>query len=106
MSRTPPIAAAALLLTSSIAAIAAPPASPPARVGDGTGVAWGIVEGLTTEIGPRLDGSEREAAAREWAKDRLTRLGFTRVRVEPFTILLAGDLVFDGPYAETAGGAP
>ena len=65
MSRTLPIAAAALLLTSSFAAFAAPPAAPPARVGDGSGVAWDIVEGLTTEIGPRLDGSEREAAARE-----------------------------------------
>ena len=86
MSRTLPIAAAALLLTSSFAAFAAPPAAPPARVGDGSGVAWGIVEGLTTEIGPRLDGSDREAAAREWAKDRLTRLGFTKVRIEPFTI--------------------
>jgi carboxypeptidase Q len=85
MSRILP-AAAALLLSTSFPADAAPPAPPPARVGDGTGVAWGIVEGLTTEIGPRLDGSDREAAAREWAKDRLTRLGFSKVRVEPFSI--------------------
>ena len=79
-------ATVASLLSSSFAALAAPPAPPPARVGDGTGVAWGIVEGLTTEIGPRLDGSDREAAARDWAEERLTRLGFSKVRVEPFTI--------------------
>lgn len=29
--------------------------------------AWNIVESLTTEVGPRLAGSEAEARARAWA---------------------------------------
>lgn len=49
-------------------------------------VAWDIVSGLTTEIGQRLAGSPREAAAREWARARLEKLGFVRVAIEPFTI--------------------
>lgn len=49
-------------------------------------VAWDIVEGLTTEIGPRLAGSDAEARARDWAKAKLTALGFTHVAIEPFTI--------------------
>ena len=48
--------------------------------------AYAIVADLTTEIGQRLDGSPREAAARDWAVTRLTALGFSNVRVEPFTI--------------------
>src|SRR3546814_11097786 len=36
-----------------------------AQQGDDT--AWAITEGLTTEIGPRPAGSDREAAARKWA---------------------------------------
>ncbi|MBT2188401.1 M28 family peptidase [Sphingobium nicotianae] len=55
-----------------------------AAPGDST--AWDIVSGLTTEIGPRLAGSEAEARARDWAKARLTALGFSNVAIEPFTI--------------------
>ncbi|WP_343525543.1 M20/M25/M40 family metallo-hydrolase [Sphingomonas sp.] len=47
-------------------------------------VAWTIVEGLTTEVGQRLAGTEAEARAREWAVARLTALGFKNVRVEPY----------------------
>src|SRR6185503_10483735 len=47
-------------------------------------VAWDIVEGLTTEVGQRLAGSEAEARARAWAEGRLTALGFRNVTVEPF----------------------
>lgn len=47
-------------------------------------VAWDIVEGLTTEVGPRLAGTEAEARARAWAKARLEALGFANVRVEPY----------------------
>ena len=50
-------------------------------------VAWDVVSGLTTEIGQRLAGSPREAAARDWAKARLEKLGFVHVAIEPFTIL-------------------
>src|SRR5688572_13628644 len=46
--------------------------------------AWDIVEGLTTEVGPRLGGTEAEARARDWAVKKLTALGFSNVRVEPF----------------------
>jgi Zn-dependent M28 family amino/carboxypeptidase len=48
--------------------------------------AYDIVEGLTTEIGPRLAGSEAEAKARDWAVAMLRRNGFQNVRIEPFTI--------------------
>jgi len=47
-------------------------------------VAWSITEGLTTEVGPRLAGTEAEARARDWAVARLKALGFSNVRVEPF----------------------
>jgi carboxypeptidase Q len=45
-------------------------------------VAWDIVEGLTTEIGPRLAGTEAEARARDWAVRKLKALGFRNVHVE------------------------
>jgi hypothetical protein len=48
--------------------------------------AWDIVEGITTEVGPRMDGTEAEARARAWATARLSALGFRAVRVEPFTL--------------------
>ncbi|WP_156839277.1 M28 family peptidase [Novosphingobium aquimarinum] len=51
---------------------------------EGDGVAWDIVEGLTTEIGPRLAGSEAEARARDWAKAKLEALNFANVAIEPF----------------------
>lgn len=45
-------------------------------------VAYAIVEGLTTEVGPRPAGSAAEARARTWAAARLTALGFKNVRIE------------------------
>lgn len=48
--------------------------------------AWDIAEGLTTEVGPRLDGTPAEARARTWAVAKLRSLGFSNVHVEPFTI--------------------
>ena len=45
-----------------------------------------FVEDLTTNIGPRLAGSEAEARARDWAVAELTSLGFDNVRIEAFTI--------------------
>ena len=47
-------------------------------------VAYDIVEGLTTEVGQRLAGTEAEARARDWAVKKLKALGFSNVRVEPF----------------------
>jgi len=46
--------------------------------------AWDIVEGLTTEVGQRLAGTEAEARARDWAVRRLTAMGFSNVHIEPF----------------------
>ncbi|WP_221030392.1 M20/M25/M40 family metallo-hydrolase [Actomonas aquatica] len=49
-------------------------------------LAYNLVESLTTEVGPRLAGSAAEARARDWATAKLTDLGFSHVRVEPFEI--------------------
>ena len=46
--------------------------------------AWDITEGLTTEVGPRLAGTEAEARARDWSVRKLKALGFANVRVETF----------------------
>ena len=46
--------------------------------------AWDIVEGLTTEVGQRMAGTEAEARARDWAIKKLKNLGFANVRIEPF----------------------
>jgi len=46
--------------------------------------AWDITEGLTTEVGQRLAGTEAEARARDWAVAKLKAMGFSNVRVEMF----------------------
>jgi carboxypeptidase Q len=48
--------------------------------------AWDIVEGLTTEVGQRMGGTEAEARARVWAVAKLKALGFSNVRVERFAM--------------------
>lgn len=45
-------------------------------------VAYDIVEGLTTEVGPRPGGTEAEARARAWALVKMKALGFKNVRIE------------------------
>nr|WP_246189339.1 M28 family peptidase [Pseudoxanthomonas kalamensis] len=50
---------------------------------DDTG--WQVLESLTTEIGPRLAGSEADARAVEWAKAKFQSLGFDKVWTEPVT---------------------
>jgi len=69
-------------------AFAAPITQSPAQLRDaaleGDTVAWTMLEGLTTEVGQRLAGTEAEARARAWAVRELTRLGFANVHVEPF----------------------
>jgi hypothetical protein len=47
-------------------------------------VAYDIVEGLTTEVGQRLAGTEAEARARTWSAARLKALGFRNVRIETY----------------------
>jgi len=86
------VAAAALLSTTAIAQTA-PPAAPSARTAalrdaamSGDTLAWDITEDLTTEIGPRLAGTEAEARAREWMAARFRSLGFSNVRIETFEV--------------------
>jgi carboxypeptidase Q len=84
-------AAAAPLLAQATPAAAPPPAPPvpqsvvqlrDAALNDA--IAWDIAEGLTTEVGPRLAGTEAEARARTWAVAKLRALGFANVRVDTF----------------------
>ena len=49
-------------------------------------LAWNIVSSLTTNIGPRLAGSEAEARARGWGARLGEELGFDRVAVETFAL--------------------
>jgi hypothetical protein len=50
---------------------------------DNTG--WQVVESLTTEVGPRMGGSEGDARAVAWAKAKFAELGFDKVWTEPVT---------------------
>lgn len=47
-------------------------------------LAYDIVESLTTEVGPRLAGSEAEERARDWGVELAKSLDFDRVGVEEF----------------------
>lgn len=76
-------AAAALALPVPAMAQMDPAALRDAALRDDT-LAWDITEGLTTEIGPRLAGTEAEARARTWSLRKLAALGFSNVRNEPF----------------------
>jgi carboxypeptidase Q len=80
-------AASSLLLATSIVQ-AATPAETAASARDTAlnedSIAYDIVEGLTTEIGPRQGGTEAEARARAWSVKKLKALGFDNVRVEEY----------------------
>src|SRR4051794_4199465 len=45
-----------------------------------------IVRDLTTEIGPRLAGSDAEKRAAAWAKERFEKLGFDKAWIETFPL--------------------
>lgn len=47
--------------------------------------AWRITESLTTEVGPRLAGSEADARAVAWAQAKFKALGYDKVWTEPVT---------------------
>lgn len=47
---------------------------------------FNIVESLTTEIGPRLGGSEAEKRARDWGVKLGKELGFDKATIEEFTM--------------------
>ena len=82
------VAAALLAAASPLAAQTIPSPEKIAALRDaalnGDTYAWDITEGLTTEVGQRLAGTEAEARARDWAVKKLTAMGFANVRVEPF----------------------
>ncbi len=48
-------------------------------------LAWDLTERLTTEVGPRLAGSEADARARDWMIATFKSLGFDKVWSEPVT---------------------
>jgi hypothetical protein len=84
---------ASLLLASTASLAQQPPAPTPvvsseiANLRDAAlkdDYAWDITEGLTTEVGQRLAGTEAEARARIWAVAKLRAMGFANVSVEPF----------------------
>ena len=81
-------AATLLAAASPLAAQVIPPADRIAALRDaaneGDRYAWEITEGLTTEVGPRLAGTDAEARARDWSVRKLRAMGFANVRVEPF----------------------
>ena len=81
------IAAALLAATSPLAAQTIPSPEKIAALRDAAltdNYAWDITEGLTTEVGQRMAGTEAEARARDWAVKKLTAMGFANARVEPF----------------------
>ena len=82
MKKTALLAALGLSALSIPFALAAQSPTTNHRVG--SSAAWDITEGLTTEIGPRMAGTEAEARARVWAVERLNKLGFDKVWVEDF----------------------
>ena len=71
----------------------------------GDGIAWGFVEGITTEVGPRQAGTEAEARGRDWAVAWLKQSGFENVAIEPFMMdtWLPGDIArarVTAPFAQ------
>jgi len=84
-----------LLIVTSVAASAQPGVLTPATEATArqlmeealaSDLAWDIVESLTTEVGPRLAGSEAEARARDWGSELGEQLDFDRVMIEEFEL--------------------
>ncbi len=67
--------------------------------------AYEILESLTTEIGPRLGGSEAEARARDWGVEKFKGLGFKNVRIETFDMpyweRVTEDARITAPYTQS-----
>ena len=79
----------ALLLAGGFAAVGETPdqiAAGLAQKASTNSGAMEIVRDLTTDIGPRLAGSEAEKRAAAWAKQRFEQLGFDKVWVESFPV--------------------
>lgn len=90
MKMTTPLALAALLALSTATPLLAQDMMPDAEIAQlrdaalDDDYAWNITEGLTTEVGQRLAGTEAEARARIWGVAKLKALGFDKVWVEEF----------------------
>jgi len=71
-------------------------------------LAWQILESLTTEVGPRLGGSEAELRARIWGKTWGEKLSFDRVVIEPFKMPFWGrghlSIAMTQPYQQALYG--
>lgn len=76
--------------------------------------AFDFVQSLTTEVGPRLAGTEAHRRAVGWAEARLKAAGFENVHSEPFTLRAwirgteSADIVAPGPQhlaVTTLGGS-
>lgn len=48
-------------------------------------LAWDITESLTSEVGPRMVGSQAMERARDWSVAKFKELGFENIKVESFT---------------------
>lgn len=48
-------------------------------------LSWQLLSSLTTEVGPRLPGTENDKKAVAWAQDRFKKLGFDKVWIEEAT---------------------
>jgi len=48
--------------------------------------AWNVVRSLTSEVGARPAGSLAAARARDWGVAKLRELGFSNIKVEPYTV--------------------
>lgn len=96
MRAAPWVLASSLLLTGTILSSATLAAQRQTRIPDksvataaelreqalASNLGYEIVESLTTEIGPRLAGSEADARAVQWAQARFQALGFDKVWIE------------------------
>ena len=80
---TIPLAAALLAVSQQSKAVPPPPPTA-VQMAENDTLAYEIVEGLTTEIGPRQGGTEAEQRARDWSVAKLKALGFANVREEKF----------------------
>ena len=79
-----PLAAALIAISQQSGAVPPPVHTTTAESAKSDTLAYDIIEGLTTEIGPRQGGTEAEQRARDWSVAKLKALGFANVREEKF----------------------
>jgi hypothetical protein len=94
-----PTAALLVTLAAAVPAASPPPAPAPVAIPDAAmttaaqlreralqdRTSWDVVESLTTEIGPRLAGSEADLRAVRWAEAKFRALGYDKVWLQPVT---------------------